>query len=181
MRNTSYMQRHLLLWAVLLLVALGAGCVAPGRFVVRVSQQQVQQRINKRFPLEKKHLVFLVRLEQPQVSFVEGGQISIRASAVAMVAGVEAGRASAVIQGRVRYDAETHVFYLADPRVARLEADHMPARYLERARQAVNQVAHDALPMLAVYRLDPSKHRLGRALLKRAWVCGQQLCLEMGV
>ncbi len=181
MRYNARMHRLAILWTLLLLVTLAAGCVGPGRFVVRVSQQQVQQRIAKRFPLERKHLVFLVRLEQPRVSFVAGGQISIRASAVALVAGVEAGRASAVIQGRVRYDAETHFFYLADPQVTGLEADHMPARYLRRARRAVNQFTKNALPQLPIYRLDGSKHRLGRALLKRAWVCGQELCLEMGL
>ncbi len=179
------MTRDQIIRLAVVAVALAAipfsGCSAPGRFVVKLSQQQVQQRMDKRFPVGVRKLVFEVRLERPAVSFVRGGRVNIGVSVVGLVAAMPVGKASAVITGRVRYDADRHEFQLTDPRVESLDVSHMPVRYTEHARRAVDQVAATALPAVPLYRLDPHRHRVARLMLKRAWICDARLCLEMGL
>ena len=45
----------------------------------------------------------------------------------------------------------------------------------------VDTFVNRALPAIPLYRLDKPKHQIKRALLKKAWVCEGQLCLELGI
>lgn len=172
--------RHLSL-LVLPLALVFAGCTAPGQFVVKLSQQKVQQRINERFPVGARKLVFEVRLERPAVSFTPGGKIKIVLQVVGLVAGMPVGRASAAVTGKVHYAPERHEFHLTDPHVESLNLSHMPAAHAAHARRAVDNLVNNVMPAVPIYRLDPEQHRMARLLLRRAWICDNQLCLEMGL
>lgn len=174
--------RHLLpLLSLACLALLASGCIAPGTFVVRLSQKQVQQKLEKRFPVEAQELVFQVRLEQPVVSFVHKGQLAVGVNVVGLVAGMPVGQAVAVIRGNVRYGKETHEFFLTEPVVDRIDTADMPPEYTEQLRQAVNEVARSSLADIPIYQLDPKKHKVERELLTRAWICGKMLCLQMSI
>jgi hypothetical protein len=164
---------------ILILCALG--CTAPGRFIISVHEGEVQARVDKRFPIREKKMAFEIRLERPSVFFSQSGHVEIGMQVTGLVAEVPVGTTNAVITGKIRYDSDRHEFLFTDPHVKSLELSHMPAKYVDAARAAVDRVANRVLPAIPIYKLDPEKHRLERVLLKRAWVSDRKLFLEMGI
>lgn len=163
------------------LLALGA-CSAPGRFVVKVTQDELQQRIDQRFPERIRELVFEVRLESPVVALNPGtDRLELTFRATGLVADVSVGYAMAAVTGGIRYDRNRAEFLLTDPHVTRFDASHIPKEYLDPARSVVDEFVNRALPAIPLYRLDKSKHPIKHALLKKAWICEGKLCLEMGI
>ena len=166
---------------VIALAVLGA-CSAPGRFVVRVSATELQERIDQRFPEQLRALVFEVRLERPIVALnPESDRLELTFRATGLVADVSVGYALATVTGGIRYDSNRAEFLLTDPHIIRFDASHIPKEYLEPARGVVDNFVNRALPAIPLYRLDKPKHQIKRALLKKAWVCEGQLCLELGI
>ena len=168
----------LIVIGMLMLVA----CSAPGRFVVRVSATEIQERIDQRFPEQIRALVFEVRLERPLVVLNQGSdRLELTFRATGLVADVSVGHALATVTGGIRYDRNRAEFLLTDPHIIRFDASHIPKEYLEPARGVVDTFVNRALPAIPLYRLDKPKHQIKRALLKKAWVCEGQLCLELGI
>lgn len=158
-----------------------AGCVAPGRFIVKMDKQDIQIKLDERFPIREKRLVFEIRFEEPMVSFTQGDRIEIGLQIEGFMATVPVVSTHAVISGRVSYDAERYEFLLTDLHVDSLELAHVPEAKVDAIRAAVDRVANANMPRIPIYRLDAKKHRLKRFLLKRAWVQDGQLYLEMGI
>jgi hypothetical protein len=166
---------------VVALLALGA-CSAPGRFVVRVTQDELQRRVDRRFPERIRGLVFEVRLESPAIALNPGtDRLELTFRATGLVAGVSVGYALSAVTGGIRYDRNRAEFLLTDPHVIRFDASHIPKKYFEPARSIVDNFVNRALPAIPLYRLDKSKHPTKHALLKKAWICEGELCLEMGI
>jgi hypothetical protein len=164
------------------MVCLSAGCSAPGRFVVKVDQAEIQRRVNKRFPVTREKLVFKIVIERPEVRLNPGAnRVEIDLQVVGAVGGVEVGRSRAMVSGGVRYQQDGSVFVLTDPRIEDLDLSHMPRRFEEPTRAALNRVAAEVLPAVPLYRLRKDRHRLARAMLKRAWISDGKLHLEMGL
>jgi hypothetical protein len=150
--------------------------------VVRVDADEIQERIDERFPRRYKKLVLELRLESPRVSIGSGSKrLEITFRVTGLLGGVQTGHALATVTGGVRYDPQRGEFYLTDPHVIRTDASYLPREYLEPAREVVDRLVSHVLPVVPIHRLDRSRHRIERALLKRAWICEGQLCLEMGI
>jgi hypothetical protein len=163
------------------LLACGA-CSAPGRFVIRLKPEDIQQRIDARFPISRNALVFSIRLESPRVSMPAGtGRLLIRMEVIALVAGQTLGRARALASGGVRYDPSTHDFLVTDPRIEGFDATQLPAHLAQRVKKAVELFISRFLHEIAIYQLERSEHRLARWMLKRAWISEGLLHLELGI
>ena len=168
--------------AFVLLSILATACSAPGRFVIRVDQSEIQRRINRRFPIVKQKLVFKVVLKRPKVVLnPDTDRVEIGLQVVGALGDAEVGRTSATISGGVRYQQDGAVFVLTDPRLESLDMQRMPARFEEPARRALNRFMAEVLPAIPLYRLRKDKHRVARVLLKRAWISDGKLHLEMGL
>jgi hypothetical protein len=158
------------------------GCSAPGRFVVKLSADEIQERIDQKFPERIGALVFEVRLESPVVALNPGtDRLELTFRAIGLVADVSVGYALATVTGGIRYERDRAEFLLTDPHIIHFDASHIPKEYLEPARSVVYAFINGTLPSIPIYRLDKPKHQLKRALLKKAWVCEGELCLELGI
>ena len=170
------------LTASIIALALSAGCSAPGRFIIRVDQAEILRRVDRRFPIAREKLVFKVVLERPEVRLnPDTDRVEIGLEIVGVVAGVVVGRSRARVSGGVRYQRDGAMFVLTDPRVEQLDLAHMPGRFEEPTRAALNRVAAEVLPAVPLYKLRKDRHRLARAMLKRAWISDGKLHLEMGL
>jgi hypothetical protein len=83
----------------------------------------------------------------------------------------------------VRYDKQSKSFYLTNPQVREIDVAHIPERYHDKLRRAIDRAVREVLPTIPIYRLDKDtfKHSLNRAFLERAWVEDHDLHLEMGL
>jgi hypothetical protein len=147
-----------------------------------VTADELQERIDQRFPEQIRALVFEVRLESPVVALNPGtDRLELTFRAIGLVADVSVGYALATVTGGIRYERDRAEFLLTDPHIIHFDASHIPKEYLEPARSVVDTFVNRALPAIPLYRLDKPKHQLKRALLKKAWVCEGELCLELGI
>ncbi len=166
---------------MLLAGALLSACSAPGRFVIKVEESEIQRKVNERFPIAREALIFRAAVESPRVHLSAGSQrVELELQVTAAVAGRTVARASALVSGGVRYLEEGAVFVLTDPRVERFDASRVPHRFEERLRSALDRVVSEVLPAVPLHRLREDQ-RVARALLKRAWIEEGTLHLELGL
>ncbi len=160
---------------------LGVSCAS--KVTLKVSRAELQERLDKKFPISKRKSVFELKLSDPRLTLVEQADLlQLALSAEAFALGTPLGRSEVTVQGGVHYDKELKAFFLTDPHLTGLDVAHIPERYHDKLRKSVDIVVHEILPMIPIYKLDKSsfKHSLSRAFLRRAWVADHALYLEMG-
>lgn len=104
---------------VLVLVSLTAGCSSWREVTVRITEAQLQERLNKEFPITKTHqLLGTVIYENPHVTLrrddnrvefgleISVGNITVNGAAL---------RCSAVMLASVAYNPEKKALFLTDP------------------------------------------------------------------
>jgi len=166
--------------AVSIAVALVA-CSAPGRFVIKVEESEIQRQVNERFPITHDAVIFKVAIARPAVHLnATSNRVELGLEVVGSIGGQEIARATARVSGGVRYLEEGTVFVLTDPRVEQLVLSHAPRRFEDRMRAALNQVATEVLPAIPLHRRH-DRDRAARALLRQAWIRDGKLFLEMGL
>lgn len=155
-----------------------AGCSAPFRTVVTLSEEGIERRVAALFPIRKTAIVATIELNHPRVLFEEGSdRIGIELDAIAtMLEEVCAGKAA--VLGRLRYQSETGEFFLVDPEVVRLDIPDLPEEQREPMRIAASTVVAAALPSIPVHRLsDPSQ----KAFIKSVQVKDRRVLVELGI
>lgn len=181
------------------LIALALALLTACTTTIRLSRDELQADIARRFPREvDKHLVTL-RASDPRVEFpgrpgILGVRLRVEATSASGNSRI-AGTARA--EGRIEYVAAEHAFYLRDPRVTELvlepaagsghlsgavreASDVLGTRLVERAARAlVEQVLRDH----PVYRLDPARKKDAKAMrhLRSVRVDGEELVLEVAL
>ncbi len=170
--------------ALALAMGCGTGCSSLGHVTLKVSNAELQDRLDKKFPITKRKGVFKVVLSDPQLVLVrQNNRLRTTVTARASALGATVGQSKVTISGGVRYDKASKAFYMTDPRVTKLDVSHIPQRYQDQFRRVVDVAVQELVPGIPVYRLDKNtfKHSTSRAFLKRAWIEDQHLHLEMGL
>jgi hypothetical protein len=171
-------------WTLALLVALAcaAGCTGVGQVTLKVSHAEMQSRLDKKFPVTKRKSVLKVVFSNPRLELIsQANQLQTTLTVNASALGVSLGESDVTIRGGVRYDKESKAFHMTDPRVEKLDVSHVPARYQDKLRRAVDLAVQDILPIVPVYRLnkDNFRHSAARTFLQEAWVDDNTLYLKM--
>lgn len=157
-------------------------------FVVRVSEEELRSRIEKKLPYTKKYLaIFSVTLSNPRVNLVSGSdRINMGIDAGLSVAAGEAAKAfggQVDISGVLRYDAATGGFFLLEPEVDRLSIQGLPEKYTAGATQAVSSALKAFYREHPVYTLRPTdfKKAAARLLLRSVVVENEELVITLGL
>ncbi len=178
------------------LVALGVVVVAivalvfylPGRrYVVELTEDQLQTGVNAIFPVEKPYLLLLtLTLSDPQVRLIEGADrisFSTRATLNLRVEGQEKslGGQGTVTTG-LRYHPENYSFYLDDPQLEKLEVQGLPVKYVGLVNDLARKLAAERISSTRIYTLRPTdlKRSTARLILKGLTVRNQRLVVELG-
>jgi len=156
----------------LLLCAGLSGCdVTSEGIVVKVTPEEIQEKVDKAFPITETYLlVFKLTLADPVVELTEGSDrigFSLSAGTNVSVEGEDlTGRAK--MTAGVRYDRDKGALYLADPKVESLNLSLLPEKYEDDVLVAANLAAKKYLKQYEVYRLDKAdfKQVLAKMALK---------------
>lgn len=178
------MGRHSTALAVLLAVACGAACSGLGKVTLKVSHAELQERLDRRFPVAKSKSVFEVVLMNPQLELVaKRDELQLTITAQPSALGTRLGESNVTVRGGVRYDKQSKSFYLTDPQVRDVDVAEIPERYHDKLRRAIDLAVREVLPTIPIYKVNKNtfRHSLNRAFLKRAWVEDHDLHLEMGL
>lgn len=125
--------------------------------IIDIKPGQIQERLDKKFPITKQYLVFLkLTLADPRVDLREGSNrigFGLSAATNISVDGDElAGRAH--VTAGLRYDPERGSLFLVDPRVEALDISLLPEKYKDEVTQAASLATQEFLDDYEVYRLD---------------------------
>jgi len=166
----------------LLLIILFSPLASALSYTLEVSEQEVQQRVAEKMPLEKKWLAFKIILSNPHVDLIKGTkQVGLQVDVAVSGPGHLNGNGQAQASGELQYQADKAEFHLLDPKIISLHIDKVSAD-MQATIQAVAQTAlSKALASLPIYRLkdDKLKDKLAKAVLESIEVKNERFLLHL--
>lgn len=162
------------------------------RYVLAISEDQIVEKLNQKFPFEKNYFFFLnLHFSNPRLSLEEGSdrirfgcdvhsniKVDVNHERIPGPLG-----GTALLSGQLRYEASEGAFFLDRPLVEKLDIAGLPSRYAERVNSAASKMAAEYLTRAPIYRLKSSdvKHAAARLVLKKVVVSNKKLLITLGV
>lgn len=183
-----FSRRSMLAILVIFIVAvsIGAWLLYGKTFTIVLSQKQIQEALDSKFPISKTvPLLFTITCSNPKVDLEEGSDrlhLGADAEALLTVNGRKL-KGSACISGSLEYARESGEFLFKDARVEALNIGGLPDLYALKVQEAASAAAKHYLDRKPVYKLDPAdlKQSLAKLLLKGVNVRNKTLVVSMGI
>jgi hypothetical protein len=122
-----------------LALALALGCSGTdGLLSFELTRDDIQKRLDAKFPIEKEKLFVKVVLADPRVLLEPGKDsigIDLEVTVDAPALEPRSGRLAA--RGRLSYDAEKQAFFLREPSIERIDLGSLKPEHADRARKAI--------------------------------------------
>ena len=145
--------------------------VTPEGLVIEITPEQIQRRLDKRFPITKQYLMLLeLTLADPIVELREGSDrvgFGVSAATNVRVDGEDlTGRAH--MTAAIRYVPERGSLFLVDPSLEQLDISLLPDKYKNAVTQAASLATQEFLDDYEIYKLEQSdfKQRLAKLILR---------------
>ncbi|MEK7412327.1 MAG: DUF1439 domain-containing protein [Planctomycetota bacterium] len=157
-------------------------------FEFRITAGEIQAGLNAKLPYTRSYFfVFEVTLDNPRVTLVDGSE-KIKAG-LDIVLNIHIGNEKKPLSGSVdvasgvRYDPETHQFFLIDPVIERLAVQGIPEKYEQKVGEALTKALSEYYQSHPVYTLKGTdlKQAAARLLLKKVVVIDQALVVTLGL
>ncbi|MEM7203676.1 MAG: DUF1439 domain-containing protein [Planctomycetota bacterium] len=168
---------------VVLLVAVGVAIFAfkGERFVVRITNEQIQERLDQRFPFEKTYfLIFGLGYKKPLVELIDGTdrvRLGLEASVELRGAGEKKRLTGRVdLDAGIAFHAETGEFFLVDSVLHTVEINGIPAEFVDKVPELLRKAAAEVLERHPIYTLRARDLKTATAKLLL-----QGLAIEDGV
>ena len=182
-------KKAIIVGVVLLVVTASAYFYFAGKeYVIRFSESDIQNTLEKSLPLTKTYLFIIqVTLENPRVQ-LENGASRVNAG-LDVVFNITVGQnleplgGSVDLSGGVRYVSETGQFFLTDPIIEHLQIQGVPDLYTEKINSALSKALSEHYsenPINTLSTLD-AKQATVRLVLKKIIVENQELVITLGV
>jgi hypothetical protein len=155
-------------WVVICIVLLGLlGAfvwLRTFRATLVLTEDQIQQALDEKFPIVKRELLGKISFEDPKVDLYEGTDrmglgITVRAALPGMKEAI--GRVEA--DGEIKYDPAKGELYFTKAVIRDLTISGVKEEDIERAKPLVSNLAASYLDRVPIYRLDPLKPKEARA------------------
>lgn len=193
-QSSSSRVNRLGLWlTIVVLVVVGSGIcgflmLREERLVIELTQQQIQEKLDERFPMDKLYLQLLsLTLSDPKVELAEGSdRITFGLNAVV---NIRIHDQSKPLSGRVivttglRYEPSECFFYLDEPVVDKVEIEGLPIKHVDLVNRLARMIAQDRINRTRVYKLDKPnmKQAITRAVLQGLVVKDGKMIITLGV
>lgn len=167
--------------AVLLGLMLVSNLALAFSYTLEIPEQEIQEKLAAKMPLEAKKLLAKVILSNPAVDLIkDSDRIGVAADFEARLPGIK-GKGRVNLIGDLSYSPNQGEFYLHKPEIAGLTVDKVPDRYDEDIRQVLQALAAKALEKHPVYKLkeDDVKQKLAKAMLQSVSVKNEKLVVVL--
>lgn len=162
----------------LLLLTLTA-CSAPFRSTIAISEAELQQKVQKRFPVEKRVLVAKLALENPSVRLEAGNdRVFLDLDASASVGPLARYPGHVSVSGKLAYDDEMKALFLDDAIVHRVDIPDLPAEFHDPVREAATVALRAHLATTPVHRI---KGGTAKMFVKDVKVEDKRVLVEVGI
>jgi hypothetical protein len=172
------------LLAILLISGvLSIGCSSALRTTVEFSRDEIQGRIEKKFPFTEKNAFFALTFSAPQVLLERGDRMGLEVDVKAALLGGASYDGHLEVDGRLDYRPEEGAIFLADTRLERFELEGVSTSYLEQIEAVVGSVLKGFLISQPIYQLRQGdfKHSLAKLALKSVRVENGKVVAEVGL
>jgi len=153
-------------------------------WTVKLSEAELQEKINKRVPIEKKKYLFTVLVSAIDVELKEGSdRVGLIADMEIRSPHLSSGKGRALLDGMLSYRQEEGAFYFQEPVIREVRFENISDKYHSPIRKIFQRAIARRLADKPVYILDENKfkHQLAKSLLKSVKVIDRKLVLEMGL
>lgn len=165
-------------------VALVGGIAVLSRlsYDVEISKEQIQEQLNKVFPIEKSAFVLSLKLENPEVILEEGSdrlKFSMDAELGTPLQD-EPAKGKALISGKIRFERDTGQFFFSEAKIDKFDVPGIP---FDKFDGMANDALGNFAETQAIYTLDTSDIRQAffKYTLRSIQVRNQKLVLRMGL
>lgn len=154
---------------------------------VRLSEAQLQENVEKAFPIEKQDRSGLITttLSDPEVILTDGSdRIGLAVQVAVNLLGREKALAGSVTaDGKVRYVPTDGAFYLDAPRIQSITLEGLSSGLKKQIESLAGPLMEAAVPTVPLYRLDPADTRqaLAKTVLRSVEVREGRLIVRIGL
>jgi len=136
----------------LVAVAWVSASCTPEPVVIDVSEAEIQERVEARFPVETREMLTTVVLSKPDVVLTQGSdRIGLKLDVLVRPPLVGPFTGTLTASGQVAYRYEEKAFYLVNPRVDDLKVNGLSDELLAKTRGPIESVATHYLAKHPVY------------------------------
>lgn len=153
-------------------------------WTIELTEDELQAKINRILPIEKKKLLFTVRVSSIDVELKEGSdRVGLISDMEIKTPHLSTGKGRAFIDGKLAYNPADGSFYFHEPQVKDIKFENIPAKYHKLVGKIFQRAITRRLAKTPVYTLkeNKTKHQIAKALLKSVKVVDQKLILELGL
>ena len=149
-------------------------------FEVEITQQQMQQMAEQKFPIKKQTLLANITLSNPQLSLVEQ-RFSLATDVSVHFPNQTMSQGSAIIDGKLGYRAEKGEFVMMQPTLVSLEVQGLSPQGNQLLQEQASQLEVQQIQSIVVYQLDEKRFRdrLTKQSLKFVSIRNGSLIAEM--
>lgn len=158
------------------------------RFVVELTQAQLQEKLDARFPIAKPYLLVLVlTYSEPEVTLTEGSDrvsFGVKATLNILIGGQPKPLGGhGIVSTGVQYNPEDYSFYLNDPRLEQLDIQGVPIKYTAIVNDLAKQMLEERINRTPIYTLKETdlKQEAARLILKGLTVHDGKLVITLGI
>lgn len=185
------MRQGLLLVVLFLMVAgtIAFVVLRDETYEVRITQQQLQQKIDPKFPITKTHLLILkVTWQNPTITLAEGSSRATVSFDAELILRDDKDKpttlkGTAQASSAIRYQEEKYQFYLVEPKVEQLNLPGVPAKWEGKIAELFNKYASEVFDQLPVYTIPKTDlpKAAARMFLKSVTVENGELVAVFGL
>lgn len=162
--------------------ACGGGGDAP--LTIELSREDLQKRVDAKFPVEKEKFLSKVVLSEPKVVLEPGrDDIGIDLKVTLDLPMLDPYTGRVVASGDLSYVREEKAFYLRNPELREVELEGLPPEHVERAKKPIEAVAKAALEVFPVFEFEQRnlKEVAAEHVLRRVTVREGKVIAEIGM
>lgn len=159
------MIRRVLICAVALVYWTGTGCASG--MTITMSRNQLQRRVEERFPIEKNLLAASVELTDPEIILQPGlDKIGIKMVPRVRLIGGKTFEGKLAVLGDLYYEPEDGLFYLHHAQLVQFEIDGLPEGLRHPVTTAINIGLSTVLQAIPIYALHTSVETSAKMFIK---------------
>lgn len=173
----------LLLLALLAVVAVVF--VLRDGYVIELSEAEIQQELQKKFPIKECVLVFCVEFEDPFVLLSKtANRLHFGASAkLDYLLKQKSYQGKAEFSGTIEYRPEEAIFYLSESRIEKFDVEGVSDKHAKQVNVIATALISNYLNTNPIYRLEGTEiHQLAsRLFLRKVDVANQTLRIHLSL
>ena len=155
---------------------------------IRLSEPQIQEKLEKKMPLFKDVLfIFKVTVKNPRIKLKNGSNkinagmdvilnITVNKNSIPLGGSID-------ISGGIKYKSETAQFFITEPVIENLKIQGLPDKHTNKANKALTKVLTEFYKKNPIYTLKAKdvKKAAAKLLLKDVIVDGKELVVTLGI